>query len=370
MSRSTRSILVRPRLTSLAAALSIASASSSIGAADHKQPFFHHSTDTTHQQRVNQTLKGNFARVREAAHNGFAALPASHPATRAPTTVHVASTADSGSGSLRDALSNAAAGDVIDLSSMRGTLTLTSPLVPAASVTINGPGRDLLTLDGNHLDRVLTSNHSLKVSNVTIANGAAPAASPLGGCLFVEGMVTLSDVKLSNCTTVGSATAPAFGGALFVKGAANIYSSEFSGNSAISTYQTGGDRTGYQAFGGAIAIAPTPYYYGSTISDSILTGNTASGSTAAAGGAIFSSYYSYYNRTADVTLSNTTLSGNTAIATDIPSYYDSGSQQTINYGFAFAAGLAVIGGNVQVTGSHIETTGHRATAKVPAAARM
>src|SRR5438876_967529 len=52
-------------------------------------------------------------------------------------TVSVSNTNDSGSGSLRDALANAANGDTIDASSVTGTITLTSgELLVSNSVSI------------------------------------------------------------------------------------------------------------------------------------------------------------------------------------------------------------------------------------------
>src|SRR5215471_8649713 len=68
---------------------------------------------------------------------------------------------DSGPGSLRDALASANDGDTIDFeSSLNGqTITLTSgQLVVDNSVTISGPGANLLALDGNANDRIFSIN--------------------------------------------------------------------------------------------------------------------------------------------------------------------------------------------------------------------
>jgi len=72
-------------------------------------------------------------------------------------TITVMNTNDSGAGSLRQALLDAANADTITFdSSLNGqTITLTSgELLVDKSVTINGPGSDNLTVDGNHSSRV------------------------------------------------------------------------------------------------------------------------------------------------------------------------------------------------------------------------
>src|SRR5881398_3123150 len=61
---------------------------------------------------------------------------------------------------LRDALAaaNAAGGDTIDFS-VTGTITLTSgELLVDKSVTISGPGADMLAVDGNNASRVFYIN--------------------------------------------------------------------------------------------------------------------------------------------------------------------------------------------------------------------
>src|SRR5689334_6301935 len=84
---------------------------------------------------------------------GFVTLALCQPATAA--TIIVTSPADSGPGTLRQALAIADNGDTIDVANILGVITLTSgELVVNKSLTINGPGADLLAVDGNTTSRV------------------------------------------------------------------------------------------------------------------------------------------------------------------------------------------------------------------------
>jgi len=68
----------------------------------------------------------------------------------------VTNTADSGPGTLREALAGAADGDVIDATGVSGTITLTNGgLFVSNSVAILGPGPATLTVSGNNAFRVL-----------------------------------------------------------------------------------------------------------------------------------------------------------------------------------------------------------------------
>jgi len=74
------------------------------------------------------------------------------------STIVVTNTADSGPGSLRDALASSADGDTIDATGVAGTILLTTGhLVVSKSVTILGPGPATLSVDGNAASRVFSS---------------------------------------------------------------------------------------------------------------------------------------------------------------------------------------------------------------------
>ena len=96
-------------------------------------------------------------------------------------TITVTSLADSGgpcpsasSCILREALAAATSGDTIQFAVI-GTIVLSTRLVTATNVTIQGPGAASLVLDGNPADRILSVNlgHNVVVEGVTIRNGAA-----------------------------------------------------------------------------------------------------------------------------------------------------------------------------------------------------
>src|SRR5437763_5529010 len=100
------------------------------------------------------------------------------------TTITVTNTNDSGPGSLRQALADANPGDTIDFA-VTGAITLmTGELLVTKGVTINGPGTDLLAVDGNHTSGVFVINTAgapVTISNLTISNGSASTYNIGGG---------------------------------------------------------------------------------------------------------------------------------------------------------------------------------------------
>jgi hypothetical protein len=164
----------------------------------------------------------DFSRLRAAFAQAAAAKAAAPMPSRVPMTRRVQSLSDSGPGSLRETLASAVDGDVIDLGDLRGRITLASSLTTSADVTINGPGRDLLTLDGAQQGRVITSNGSLTLSDISITGGSGggiDGGSPTaGGCLFVQGNLQMTHATISGCS-IGDATTPAaYGGGVAVGG--------------------------------------------------------------------------------------------------------------------------------------------------------
>jgi hypothetical protein len=193
------------------------------------------------------------------------------------TTIVVSNTNDNGPGSLRQALVEASDGDTIDATGVSGIITLTTgELLVNKSVIINGPGADLLAVDGNAASAVfhVTSNGSVTISDLTIRNGQGG----FGGGILNNGGAVLTVI---NSTLSGNAAA--FGGGAYNGGGLTIVNSTLSGNMATSE-------------GGGVYNATTL-----TISNSTFSGNVAHGS---GGGCINGGM---------LLITNSTLSGNSAV---------------------------------------------------------
>ncbi len=204
---------------------------------------------------------------------GISLLPA--PAAQGAT-ITVTNLNDSGPGSLRQAIADGVHGDVIDIS-VAGTITLTTgELVINQNLTIEGPGADVLAIDGNGASRVINiAAGNVVIEGLTVKNGSTTGDG--GGILNDLGTIVLIGVTIKGNTAVGK------GAGLFNRIGAQVIESTISGN--ISGNDGGGIRNE-----NLIAI------FNSTIS----------GNTGGKGGGID-------NRTgAIVTMVNTTISNNTA----------------------------------------------------------
>ncbi len=225
-------------------------------------------------------------------------------AVRAATTITVTSTADSGPGSLREALASAADGDTIDASSLSGTILLTSgELLVTNSVDILGPGPATLAVDGNFpntTNRVfrINTNTVVSISGLTITNGHAyigdGSPADWGGGIYNDH----ATLTVSNCTLSGN-YAGFYGGGIFNDGSRGssatltIVNSTLSGNAV-------------EVFGGGIVNDGQSGSATLTIVNSTLSGNEASG-----GGGIYNTDFGE-GGTASVQIINSTISSNSA----------------------------------------------------------
>ncbi|BFM39751.1 choice-of-anchor Q domain-containing protein [Synechocystis sp. LKSZ1] len=203
-------------------------------------------------------------------------------------TITVTNTNDSGAGSLRNAIASAASGDTINFSSLFNTaqtIILTSgQLVVNKSLTIQGPGANLLTISGNNASRVFVIDdnnennaETVEISGLTISGGLVTTGS--GGGIF-----NLENLSLRNSTLSGN-SADSFGGGIFNRiGTVTVSNSTISGNS-----------TTVFAGGGIFNDMGTV-----TVSNSTISGNSTR-----FGGGIF-------NDMGTVTVSNSTINGNSA----------------------------------------------------------
>ncbi|HKB09516.1 MAG TPA: hypothetical protein VKD69_02640, partial [Vicinamibacterales bacterium] len=228
-----------------------------------------------------------------------------------PAAPVVTTTADSGAGSLRQAIADACATDSItfDLGvSPQSIVVTTGELAIDKDLTIAGPGATLLTVDGNNASRVfhVLPNRTVTISDLTIANGMMNGDPSLlqiiGAGIFNEGTLTVARVTLRN-------------------------------NSAPDALQ---------GAGGAIYSRAAFSDASLTIVDSTLSDNTAGIS----GGAVESGAIG--GRTASLTIANSTFSGNSA-----------GDSGCVNVEQAGGVAVATIT-NATITGNHATFPGLRA----------
>jgi parallel beta-helix repeat protein len=133
----------------------------------------------------------------------------------------VANNADSGNGTLRQAIQfneSLGGGNRILFSNIvTGTITLTNvlgQLVITKDVTIVGPGANVLTISGNAYNRVFDlTNAMVNISGLTISRGYAINGD--AGGIYVRAGCNLS---LSNCTISGNYAA--YGGGIYILSAA------------------------------------------------------------------------------------------------------------------------------------------------------
>ncbi len=215
--------------------------------------------------------------------------------------ITVTTTADSGNGSLRDAIASANSGDRIQFSSALSgqTIRLSSgQLVLNKDLTIDGGTAPGLTISGNNASRVfyLDRKRQATLKNLTIADGRTEGA---GGGIDTrhESTITLDNVNVHNNTSE-------LGGGMRVGhlAKATILNSSFKGNDGTLTDKHKGFSSGaivHNESRGQIFIENTSFennkgflggavYSFSSVSlvveDSVFKGNTA---IRAEGGAIF-----------------------------------------------------------------------------------
>jgi hypothetical protein len=141
------------------------------------------------------------------------------PNIASAATVHVMNCQDSGVGSLRGSVATALSGDTIDLTHLhcrKIVLTSGQIVVPQQDLTLVGPGRSRLVLDGNHASRVFMSvgrddrQGMLVLKRMTIANGhfVLPPEDGLsaGGCILANDNLELDRVDVHDCAVEPYAT--------------------------------------------------------------------------------------------------------------------------------------------------------------------
>jgi len=286
---------------------------------------------------------------------------------------------------LRNVLAGAAEGDTIDLGALTcSTITLVNgPLDSSVlgehhlyDVTLQGPGRDALTIDaagqsqvfvigGFSSDRGTFTANDLTIANGTYDGSLAACVEGFGGALVLNRVavtnchttghysllfggavdvttLVMTDSSITNSTSAATAAGnTAAGGGAYVSDSVTLTRSTISGNSVTSPVASTGDGYGYFSVGGGL------YSRGDlTITDSTISGNSIdvaadgqgapgggiyvrgivdiSGSTIDGnvadgdGGGIFKAIYSVYgepggtNPQTTLTIRDSTLANNTA----------------------------------------------------------
>ncbi len=259
-----------PRLTALAAALSLA-------CANHIDAMDRHGFGGAAYPR-DMSLNAWPPDSRMSAEGG--------PPARPSTTLRVFNCDDSGVGSLRAAANVAVSGDTIDMTELTcATISLTSGevVLTADDVTLLGPGRGTLDIEPSPglTGRVLRhSGHGvLTISGVDLRDGSygATAASYYlrGGCLYSAGSVVLNLAKAVDCSVSDprlSSFVSATGGAIFAYGDIHLIDGAVSFNRIASAgFAAGG---GVYA-GGNLYIDRSAVYYNHIYGDGFATGGGA-----------------------------------------------------------------------------------------------
>jgi hypothetical protein len=250
-----------------------------------------------------------------------------------PALFTVSSLADSGAGTLRQAILNAnttaGADDIEFQSSLSGTITLTSgELAISDSVSITGPAAGV-TISGNNSSRIFNVNAGVaalidvEIVGLTLTNGSCEDPTG-GGAILNHENLTLTNCTLSNSNTGFEGE---IGGGMYNLGTVTLTSCILSNNMA--------DREGGGLYNDGTV----------TLIDCILSSNSASGTGSnLSGGGLLN------NGTA--TLTNCTLSSNSAgFGGGLSNSFGTATlHNTIVANSVAAQEIFILGGTV--TGSH------------------
>ncbi|MFN4260211.1 MAG: choice-of-anchor Q domain-containing protein, partial [Gemmataceae bacterium] len=224
---------------------------------------------------------------------------------------------DSGAGSLRQALLNAnatAGADIIRFADgLTGAITLTSgQLGISDSVSIIGPGADVLTISANDNSRIFVDTSSgsttVSITGLTLTSGRGNSAA--GGAIFINN----DTWTVSNMVFEGNSSTST-GGAIHNSGTLTVLNSTFHGNTA-----SGGGGI-YNGSGATLTIHNSTFSNNTavnngggvfnsggtvTIRQSTFSNNMANSGSSGGGGGIITSGLGL------VTIQNSTFTANTA----------------------------------------------------------
>ncbi|HEX5124162.1 MAG TPA: hypothetical protein VFV97_13020, partial [Rhodanobacteraceae bacterium] len=236
---------------------------------------------------------------------------------------------DAGGGSLRDAVTNAVSGDVIDLSGLAcGKITLTNGKLSATMGDLmllgSGVGPDAthpLTIYGYYDQIIDHGTGTLVISGLRLIGGSAYGK---GGCVSSQGSLVIESSIISGCGAYSPAGANvvAAGGAVFAAQDLWIHKSAITDSFAYAgtevSYGGGVFASGIvtiedSTIAGNKAIAPTAYAVGGGVAvvgvdDVLIMSSTISGNEATFGGGL------HIDTLGTTEVVDGTLSGNYAAA--------------------------------------------------------
>lgn len=252
---------------------------------------------------------------------------ATPPAHRPSGAIVVTNCLDSGNGSLRQAVQMGAPGDPIDLTQLTcGQISLTTGRIDVnRDLLIQGPGPDVLAIDGTHTDRVFNQNgqYQLALYGLKLQHGYSSFFG--GGCVYSKGPLLLNNTVITSCQVLDFAGSGLYqGGGVLVNSTLSMINSSIVNNQMYSSL--GG------AIGGGAAISGDVLLDHSTISHNSVS-NASGGITESGGIDVGGKLFMMYSTISDnavtgltnspggnggasvgngAAISNSTISGNTA----------------------------------------------------------
>ena len=220
-----------------------------------------------------------------------------------PSSLTVTTNADSGPGSLRDAIASAVSGATINFAKNVHAITLTGgALEISKDLDIEGTGANRLSISGNNASRVfyVKSGNTLTLANLTIANGQASGPLPTS----IVGQYS------GGGTVVPPSGAGGGGGILNEHGATlNLINDTVRDNQAIH----GPSPLALTVLGGGVLNLGTALVLGCTFSNNqVAGGNAFDNLGGSAGGAIDN--FGGPSGGASLTVASSTFSNNSAVA--------------------------------------------------------
>jgi hypothetical protein len=222
-----------------------------------------------------------------------------------PNTLTVSNLNDGGIGSLRYELALAGNGATIVFApGLQGTITLTSgELRVGQNVTIEGPGADSLTINGNQASRVfeVLGGADVTLSGVTVTDGVANAAGsgklagngggiavdPGAVLVLTDSVVTGNTANAASATSSSSGQVAGQGGGIWSYGTLTLRNDNIQDNTANAGSALGVLGGRVSAAGGGVFNGGTLSVTDTTIADNIANAGTSSFLTDAQGGGIY-----------------------------------------------------------------------------------